>query len=147
MAKRGKRGDLRVRAQEAAERAAYGQSLALADTRDRETGVAPDRQGISNRTADRNNNRSDDSEREQREANTELQAGRTTEADEVPPAEAGAPPAQEQERSSLDNPSQSGRPRDEGEDWVERSGAQTPSRSDPEAVRPPGSPRPDDNTM
>jgi hypothetical protein len=64
----------------------------------------------------------------------------------VPPAQAGAPPVEQQERSSLDSPSQSGRPRDEGDDQVERSRDQTP-RTDPEAVRPPGSPGPDDHTM
>jgi hypothetical protein len=147
MAKRGKRGDLRVRAQEAAERAAYGQSQARTTRGDRETGVAPDRQGISNRQADRGHDRSDTGGRDPLGADTDVTPGRTTQADAVPATEAGAPPAQEQEHSSLDNPSQSGRPRDEGEDWVARTGGQTPSRSDPEAVRPPGSPRPDDNTM
>src|SRR5262245_41326614 len=112
MAKRGKRGDLRVRAQEAAERAAYGQSQALGDTGGRDIAVAPDRQGISNRKADRNDNQSDENDPEQPGANTDIQAGRTTEADEVPLAEAGAPPVQEQERRSLDDRSQSGRSRD-----------------------------------
>ena len=64
-----------------------------------------------------------------------------------PSAEAGAPPVQEQERSSLDSPSQSGRPRDEGDDRIERTGRQEAPRSDPEAIRPPGSPGPDDRTM
>jgi len=64
-----------------------------------------------------------------------------------PQTGAGAPPAEHQERESLDNPSQSGRPRDEGDDRIERTGAQKSPRSDPEAVRPPGSPRPDDNTL
>jgi hypothetical protein len=153
MAKRGTRGDEQAREREAADRAAHGQSRALGDTGDGETGVAPDRQGISNRQADggndvrRSDDRSDAGDETRRGANADVKPGRTTDADDLPPTEAGAPPVQEQERSSLDNPSQSGRPRDEGEDRIDRTGAQTPSRSDPEAVRPPGSPRPDDNTM
>jgi hypothetical protein len=60
--------------------------------------------------------------------------------------QAGAPPEEQQQRSSLDSPSQSGRPRDEGGDQLERSRDQAPRR-DPQAVRQPGSPGPDDNTM
>jgi hypothetical protein len=66
---------------------------------------------------------------------------------EPPLTEAGAPPVQEQERRSLDSPSQSGRPRDEGDDRIERTGAQAPAHSEPGAVRPPGAAGPDDNTM
>lgn len=65
---------------------------------------------------------------------------------DVPPTQAGAPPKEQQQRSSLDSPSQSGRPRDEGDDQIERSRDQTPPR-DPQAVRPPGASEPDDNTM
>ena len=144
MAKRTKRGDQQAREREAADRAAYAE---LADTGDRNAGVAPDRQGISNRQADRGYDRADSGERERRAADADVNPGRSTEGDEVPSTEAGAPPAQEHERSSLDSPSQSGRPPDEGEDRIDRTGAQNPPRRDPEAVRPLGSPQPDDNTM
>jgi hypothetical protein len=119
----------RRREEEARERAAQGQSAALGDTGDGQTGVTPTAQGISNRRGD-------------------LGAGNRSRSGQPdpPPAEAGAPPDQQQQRSSLDSPSQSGRPRDGGDDEVARTGAQSP-RSDPEAVRPLGAPGPDDNTM
>ena len=40
------------REEEAAERARQGQSLAMGDTGDRDTGVNPEKQGISNRQGD-----------------------------------------------------------------------------------------------
>jgi hypothetical protein len=40
------------REEEAAERAAHGQSRAMGDTGDRDTGVKPETQGISNRQGD-----------------------------------------------------------------------------------------------
>jgi hypothetical protein len=140
MAKRGKRTDEQTRDDAARDRAAHGQSAARGDTGDGDTGVSRDRQGISNRPGD------------------DVPEPRTNEGDEPgrrgsgelrppPPTEAGAPPVQEQERSSLDSPSQSGRPRDEGDDRIERTGAQSPSHSEPGAVRPPGAAGPDDNTM
>lgn len=142
MTKDGKRTDERAREQEARDRAAHGQSLALGDTGDRQTGVERSHQGISNRPGD------DDSDRPQEpSAEAGHRGGEGEDVEQPPLTEAGAPPLQEQERSSLDAPSQSGRPRDEGDDRIERSGQQAPPRSDPEAVRPPGSPSPDDNTM
>jgi hypothetical protein len=137
MAKGGKRTVQKERERDAADHAAHGQSRALGDTGDGQTGVDSAHQGISNRPADRGEDRPG-GEGPQRTAG----AGK-----EEPQTEAGVPPAQHQERESLDNPSQSGRPRDEGEDRIERTGAQKSPRSDPEAVRPPGSPRPDDNTL
>jgi hypothetical protein len=128
----GNRTDSRDREREARDRAAHGQSLARGDTGDGETGVESSRQGVSNRRGDRG----------------AAEGGEPREGDDAgpPPTQAGVPPVEHQERSSLDSPSQSGRPRDEGDDQVERSRNQAP-RSDPEAVRPPGSPAPDDNTM
>ncbi len=139
MAKAGKRTDQKARERGAADRAAHGQSRALGDTGDGQTGVDSAHQGISNRPADRGDDRSG-GEGPKRTAHG-------SEDEAQPHTEAGAPPAQHQERESLDNPSQSGRPRDEGDDRIERTGAQKSPRSDPEAVRPPGSPRPDDNTL
>jgi hypothetical protein len=67
---------------------------------------------------------------------------------ETPLTEAGAPPLQQQERTSLDTPATiSGRSRDEGDDTIERTGAQTPGRKDPEAVHPPGHQDEDRTTM
>jgi hypothetical protein len=139
MDKGGKRADQQAREREAADRAAHGQSRALGDTGDRQTGVEPAHQGISNRPADRG----DDGPGSGNEGQPSHMAEDLAEG---PMTEAGAPPLQEQERSSLDDPSQFGRPRAEGDDPIERTGAQHP-RSDPEAVRPLGSPGPDDNTM
>jgi hypothetical protein len=139
MAKGGKRADQQTREREAADRAAHGQSRALGDTGDRQTGVEPGHQGISNRPADRGDEAEGGAARQS--------SGTAADLAEVPMPEAGAPPLQEQERSSLDDPSQSGRPRDEGDDSIERTGAQGSPRRDPEAVRPAGSPGPDDNTM
>jgi len=65
----------------------------------------------------------------------------------APPTEAGAPPVQQQEQTSLESPDISGRPPGEGEDTIERTGAQTPGRKDPEAVQPPGRQDEDRNTM
>ena len=121
MAKRGK--NTPGRDDEARDRAAHGQSLARGDTGEGDTGVAPGQQGISNRLGDGSANK------------------------QPPPAQAGVPPLQDQERTSLDSPSQSGRPRDEGDDRIERTGRQDVPRSDPEAVRPLGSTKPDDTTM
>jgi hypothetical protein len=59
--------------------------------------------------------------------------------DDTPVTQAGAPPAQQQERTSLEGVETiSGRPRDEGDDTIERTGPQTPGRKDPEATQPPG---------
>ena len=136
---KGKRKDQKARERDAADRAAHGQSRAIGDPGERETGVDPAHQGNSNRQADRGEDRAAGVGADRAEAVSEDQ--------ERPHTEAGAPPAQHQERVSLDNPSQSGRPRDEGDDRLERTGAQKSPRSDPEAVRPPGSPRPGDNTL
>ena len=147
MAKRGKRTDQQAREREASDRAAHGQSRALGDTGDRQTGVDPAHQGISNRPAD-----GGQGEPRGGEAGTtggERSGVPNTDPDDAerPLSEAGAPPRQEQERSSLDSPSQSGRPREEGDEAIERTGEQNPPRRDPEAVRPLGSPGPDDKTL
>ena len=94
---------------EAEDRAAHGQSLALGDTGgNSDTGVPDGRQGISNRPGD--------------------------EGDE-PYTQAGAPPRQDQNHTSLDTTSPSGRARDEGPDAVTLTGAQRPRR-DPDATTP-----------
>jgi hypothetical protein len=68
--------------------------------------------------------------------------------DEAPLTEAGAPPVQEQQRTSLEEPQTiSGRPRDEGDEGIERSGPQTPGRKDPEATQPPGRQDDERNTL
>jgi hypothetical protein len=130
MANDGRRTPKARREEEARDRAAHGQSAALGDTGDGQTGVDSSEQGISNRVGDRQGGR----------------PARSGQPDS-PPSEAGRPPAQQQERTSLDSASQTGRSRDEGDDVLERTGAQSPPRSDPEAVRPLGAPKPGDNTM
>lgn len=145
MAKDGKRTDQGAREAEAQDRAAQGQSLALGDTGDRQTGVDADQQGISNRAGDVPEN--DAAGSSTRGEQSDRGAGSDGNAD-APPTEAGAPPAQNYPHTSLDSPSQTGRPRaDVGDERIERTGAQDSPRSDPEAVRPLGSPSPDDNTM
>jgi hypothetical protein len=65
--------------------------------------------------------------------------GDTNAGNETPMTQAGAPPRQEQERTILEGPETiSGRPRDEGDDAIERSGPQTPQRKDPKATQTPG---------
>ena len=70
------------------------------------------------------------------------------EPDEAPVTQAGVPPLQQQERTSLEGVETiSGRPRDEGDDTIERTGAQTPGRKDPEATQQPGLQKEGRNTM
>jgi hypothetical protein len=76
------------------------------------------------------------------------QVDRTVDPNESPVTQAGVPPVQQQERTSLEGPETiSGRPRDEGDDATERSGAQTPGRKDPEATQPPGQKNDKRNTL
>ena len=67
---------------------------------------------------------------------------------ESPVTQAGVSPVQQQQHTSLEGPETiSGRPRDEGDDTIERTGAQTPGRKDPEATQPPGLKDEKRNTM
>ena len=145
MAKDGKATDQRAREDEAQERAARGQSLALGDTGDRQTGVDSDQQGISNRSGDR----PDEDAETGGEGGQRSAATRGDDDEASPPVtEAGVPPEQNYPHTSLDSPSQTGRPRaDRGGEPIERTGRQETPRSDPDALRPLGSPSPDDNTM
>lgn len=53
----------------------------------------------------------------------------------VPNTQAGVPTRQDQNRTSLDNPDRTGRPRDEGADRLERSGPQ-PARPEAPGILP-----------
>jgi hypothetical protein len=142
MAKEGKGAADSNREREARDRAAHGQSMARGDTGAGESGVGDGRQGISNRPGD------DASDADRAGGDIDHPAQRGDDALSPPLTEAGAPPAQELQRSSLDSPSQSGRSRnDRVDERLERSGPQETPRSDPEALRPVGSPGPDDRTM
>ncbi len=104
MAKKNRAADTAAQAEA---HARQGQSLALGDTGNGSgTGVAEDKQGISNRPGDHGGG----------------------EADNTPYTQAGAPQRQDQSRTSLDTTSESGRARDEGPDAIDRTGAQRPRR-------------------
>jgi hypothetical protein len=117
------------RPQRAEDRAARGQSLARGDTGTGGTGVAPDRQGISNRPGDRDDGAAADerdgerSDREVAERTRPRAPDRETREarDQMPPT------------TGL-GVSASGRGREEGPDRIERSGAQQPAHRDPEAL-------------
>jgi hypothetical protein len=91
MAKRGTRADDKARERQADDRAEHGQSRALGDTGDGQTGVGPTHEGISNRPGDRatNDTRTDQP--------SDVPNTDPDDADR-PPTEAGVPPPQRQQR-------------------------------------------------